>query len=286
MKLSPCDWPLFDMDAGDGDEDDEGCSECPALEELPEEKRKAVEGMAVDLLWNWTGRKFGLCETEVYPCRGERPKRPPTFWENPILGGWQPVLIEGRWEDLACGICRDRCSCGPDRSKALRLPGPTHEVTEVWLGGELVDGDDYKVVDGVLLLSGGHTFPDKNVLGGDVEDAESGAWKIVYERGYAVPVGGQLAAFRLACELAKAIQNQPCDLPQRVQSVTRQGVTMAILDDFQDLEEGRVGIWEIDAWVAAVNAPRNPKPTVWSPDMPLGGQRGTSRGLARGSYFG
>lgn len=288
LRQSPCDWPIFVDSSGEQDED---YPECAALDSLTEATREAVYAMATDLLWNWTGRKFGLCETTVYPCRAECPDREATFWANPLgarglAGGWRPYRIGGEWFNVRCGSCPTRCTCGIDESKALQLPGPVHSIVEIWLGGVKLEATDFELSEGVLFLKNDLVFPACNNLGGDVSDEHSGAWKIVYERGYEVPLGGQVAAARLACELAKAMQNQPCDLPQRVQSVTRQGVTMAILDDFQNLEEGRVGIWEIDSWIAAVTAPRPVKPTVWSPDLPLGGKRGMMQGMARGGLYG
>src|SRR3546814_8783259 len=67
-------------------------------------------------------------------------------------------------------------------------------------------------------------------------------------------------------DLAKAACNdKTCGLPRRVQSVTRQGVTVAVLDAFDDIDEGHTGIWLIDSWVASVvRRPR--KMRVLSPD--------------------
>src|SRR3546814_20637846 len=57
----------------------------------------------------------------------------------------------------------------------------------------------------------------------------------------------------LAVERAKAACNdKSCGLPRRVQSVTRQGVTVAVLDAFDNIDEGHTGIWLIDSWVASV----------------------------------
>ena len=42
---------------------------------------------------------------------------------------------------------------------------------------------------------------------------------------------------------------------------------MAVLDGFDDLDQGRTGIWVIDSWVASINSSRHPS-TVRSPDLP------------------
>lgn len=293
--MAPCNWPLFVPKSGENAEGEEvpDSLDC-GLDELSEDSRMAVIGMATDLLWNWTGRKFGTCEVTVYPCRQKCPDRLPTFQASPDTGwrgsplqedGWVPLQVEGEWWNVACGVCpSQRCTCSLRKSRSIVLPGPVEEITAIWLNGVEVSEDDYLLRDGVLFLkeSSGLQFPSCNTPGGDVEEAGSGAWSISYMRGYPVPLGGQLATYRLACELADAVQGRDCALPSRVSSITRQGVSMAILDDFQNLDEGRTGIWEIDSWLSAVNQKREAPPVVWSPDMPLGGQRGTSAGLARG----
>ena len=71
----------------------------------------------------------------------------------------------------------------------------------------------------------------------------------------------------LAWELSKAVEcPDECELPQRVQSVTRQGVSVTVLDQFEDLDEGRTGIWLIDSWVASVTRPPSGG-SVLSPDL-------------------
>jgi hypothetical protein len=54
-----------------------------------------------------------------------------------------------------------------------------------------------------------------------------------------------------------------------VVSVTRQGVTIALLDPQRYLDKGKLGIPDIDQWLAAVNPNAIPeRGTVWSPDVP------------------
>src|SRR3546814_17185264 len=76
----------------------------------------------------------------------------------------------------------------------------------------------------------------------NLADGAEDTWSVTYVKGYAVPKGGQVAAGMLAVELAKAACNdKTCGLPRRVQSVTRQGVTVAVLDAFDDIDEGQIG---------------------------------------------
>src|SRR3546814_15264182 len=95
---------------------------------------------------------------------------------------------------------------------------------------------------------------------------EADTWSILYNRGYPVPAGGQVAAGLLAVELAKAAcGDKSCGLPQRVQSITRQGVNIAVLDAFDAIDPGHTGIGLIDSWVASV-VRRPPRLRVYSPE--------------------
>ena len=95
-----------------------------------------------------------------------------------------------------------------------------------------------------------------------------GTFSIAYDYGREVPIGGQLAAGVLACELAKAAcRDSSCALPQRIQSITRQGVTVAVLDAFDDIDSGHTGIWLIDSWVSSIVKPLRPG-RICSPDVP------------------
>jgi hypothetical protein len=93
-------------------------------------------------------------------------------------------------------------------------------------------------------------------------------WQVDYLLGQPVPIGGQIAAGVLACELAKAAcSDGSCQLPQRIQTITRQGVTIAMIDSFDDVSHGATGIWIIDSWVSSiVNTPVPSR--VYSPDIP------------------
>jgi hypothetical protein len=115
----------------------------------------------------------------------------------------------------------------------------------------------------------------------DEDNPAANTFQITYQRGVPVPTGGQLAAGLLACEYAKALCNDSsCQLPKRVQSISRQGVTVAaVLDSFDDIDTGHTGIWLIDSWVASVtkSAPRWPS-RVYNVDMvrPVGAMRRTT----------
>lgn len=254
---------------------------CEALEDLDEASRERVEEMATELLWGWTGRKYGLIETTVRPCRESARPHPYSF-----LGtrgtGWSPALVGGEWLNLYCGACPgEKCTCADDSAYHLRLPGPVYGIDEIHVDGEVLPSSAYRLAHGVLVRVDGEPWPMCNDDTAPVDEPGTAAWEITYQRGYEVPEGGRIAGYLLACELGKALaQDQECRLPQRVQSVTREGVTMSILDGFEGLDDGKTGIWEIDAWIASVNVPRPSPSRVYSPDVAA--QRGTARATAMG----
>lgn len=276
----PCEWPIAYSTA-------EGCG-CEPIETLDPETREAIEQMAVELLWSWTGRRLGLCETTVRPCRYEcLDNFGSTFWGGapralvPRVAGWVPALIRGEWFNVGCGTCPGECSCAPDRLTSIQLPGRVESITRIVISGEVLSPSAYALRDGVLYRTDGGSWPFCQDAAADPEKPGSDAWEVRYRKGYPVPKSGQLAAAKLACELARAACNdEDCALPQRVQSVTRQGVSVAVLDSFEDVQDGRTGIWLIDSWVASQNAPRTPRPQVFSPD--LRPERGTERGRFQG----
>lgn len=266
LAYGPGEWPVSYAHCADLSEylNEQGTGVDP-------EVKARYERMAAALLWEWTGRKFGPVEVAVRP------------WSRPVRCGstfrggrrvWEPVLVGGRWYNVICGVClADVCSCrGPVCS--LVLPGPVAGVTVVRVDGVVVPSGAYRVDNRRFLvrLDGGGWPGSQDLLADPVTGRTAGGssastFEVRYLRGLVVPEGGRVAAGVLALELAKAAcSDRDCALPQRVQSVTRQGVTMEIVDDFEDVKEGRTGIWLIDSWVASVTRP-NRGGRVYSPDV-------------------
>jgi hypothetical protein len=94
--------------------------------------------------------------------------------------------------------------------------------------------------------------------------------EITYAYGIPVPTAGKMAARKLAIEFARLWSgDENCELPQRVTSVSRQGVSYTILDNQEFIDELRTGLYEIDLFLKVVN-PDNArrKAKVFSPDQP------------------
>ena len=126
---------------------------------------------------------------------------------------------------------------------------------DVFAGKIKTRGDEW------LVRVDGGVWPRCSNLLADPTDV--GSFVVTYQAGYPVPAGTGLITSLLACELALALcQADSCRLPRRVQSMTRQGVTIS----FSDLDDGRTGLPEVDMWVSAQRRPPR-RATVWSPDV-------------------
>ncbi|MFA5711473.1 hypothetical protein [Mycolicibacterium sp.] len=247
-----CQWPI-----------DRTClPKLPALPDSPSPEEQATydeakaqhdtaEGLAVFILWALSGRQFGACPVTVRPCPAA-PDRVVSAHTGPSLMGWD----RGYWTSFECG-CVGRCILsGPSM---VHLPGPVSEPTDdfpviVTIAGEELDPAEFVVEGDVLYRRGGRPWPGQNLtrpLG------ESGTWSVTYRRGVPVPAeAGRLAGILAREFLAACTGDDKCRLPSNVAAVTRQGVTHRYDTLSAILAAGKVGIREVDLWLAAVNPNR------------------------------
>lgn len=213
-------------------------------------QRNAAEDLAVFIMWSLSGRQFGVCPTRVRPCvsapwsPGYRP--PPYIW----------FLDAGHWVDYPCGCGPSRCEVsGPS---VVHLPGPAQPDTQdspivVKIAGVELAHDAY-VLEGDALYRREGVWPSQNLAR---PAGEVGTWTVDYGRGIPAPactagLVGQLAKeFIAACGDTTA-----CRLPRNVTATVRQGVSKSF-DSSQVLaaiwREKKTGLFEVDAWLAAVN---------------------------------
>jgi hypothetical protein len=252
-------------------------SHCNANSTLADEVVDYTKQAAVDLLHEASGRQFGVCSTTVRPCA-------PSCDGFHDLNMWDLLDAQGHvgmaaaagpwtWMRVHCGRCRTEvCSCTKIESILLpyrRIRG----VTQVQIDGAIVDPSAYRVDGRLLIRTDGGTWPtcqDLNVANGEV-----GSWSVTVVYGTPVPTAGQIATGTLACELAKAIcDDESCELPQRVQTVTRQGVTIGFVDPMTFLRENRTGLYLVDLWLNSVNPNRlRRRARVFRSDAPRAGRR-------------
>lgn len=213
--------------------------------------------VATEALYALSGRQFGLCTVTYRPCRescyGE--VWPAGWWQ---AGGGatgyypQPALVQGQWFNLTCGDCTGGCSCATV-SEAL-LPGPVRDVVEVRVDGvALVKNVDYRLDDFRRLVRlGGKMWPLCNDLNKD--DTQVGTWSVTVRSGTDVPQLGGLAAGALAVEVMKLMLcDTSCALPKPVQSLSRQGVNITLLDPSAVFADGKTGLYLPDLFIETAN---------------------------------
>lgn len=92
-----------------------------------------------------------------------------------------------------------------------------------------------------------------------------GTTRVTYTHGMAPPIGGKRAATLLALELGRSWTGAKCNLPRRIESVTREGISINLA---VALQGWRTGIWDIDAWLHSVNPNMmSRRARAWSPDV-------------------
>lgn len=99
-------------------------------------------------------------------------------------------------------------------------------------------------------------------------DDQPGTWSVTVTYGRPVPELVLLAAAQFACELIKGCMGKDCKLPQRVSSISRQGVSVSFLDPMSFLSEGLTGLYLVDLAARTYNPNRlQRRPVVYSPDV-------------------
>lgn len=223
--------------------------------------------VASQVLWAITGRQFGLCTATIRPCRKCSYGCCSPFSEGAMDHGtpWYPVhLADGSWTNVACD-CQDECSC--TKLSEVKLPYPTCSVDEVLVDGVALAPTDYVLYNFYRLIRlNGETWPTCNDL--NKPDSEAGTWSITVTYGKDVPELVLLGASEFACEIIRSWAGKPCRLPQRISSVTRQGVSISFLDSMDFLEKGQTGLYFADLAARTYN-PKGlaRKATIYSPDV-------------------
>lgn len=246
---------------------------CAALDNLAPEVQDVVILAAKEFLWNATGQRFGLCEATYRPCDpGCYDQSTYRGWSGIPRGawggywGWTPYIFNGNWFNMVCGDCNGN-RCTHQNLSKVKLPQPLDSVVEVLIDGAPFADWEYNVNYGLVRTDGQH-WPRTQDFTKPLSEPDT--FGVTVMAGIPVPAGGQLAAGLLACEMAKAACNDgSCQLPKRVQTIVRQGVTVAFQDNFSMLygKNGPLtGIWGIDQWIASVNYSARRRSRLLTPD--------------------
>jgi len=246
------------------------CEECCSLDlqEVDPVLRERAARWAAGFLWAATGRQYGGCPRTYRPCREGC---------GPALnccGGYAGPSVRSvpwrapgslDWVNVSCGTCLKGCQCSA--------------VSEVYLSdvdqvlNVRIDGVDYDPCSMVavydrsrIVRTDGGSWPVCQELG---KTDGPGTWSIEVLQGLCVPDGGDWATGTLMCEFLKScLKRSDCQLPRRLQTITRNNVTLGFNDRFENLAIMRTGIWEIDAWIEESRYVGAATPSIISPELP------------------
>lgn len=142
-----------------------------------------------------------------------------------------------------------------DGQRNLRLNHtPVRAISSVSYMGQTLDPSEYSLRNNSYLVR-------KNSLPWVMDSVNE--LEITYSYGTPPPAAGKRAAIRLANEVILSdMGSAACALPERISSVSRQGVSYTIMDPQEFISNGKVGIYEIDLFLASVNptkAKKRPK---------------------------
>lgn len=214
--------------------------------------------MAAQFLWVASGRQYGACPRTVRPC-GDECNSYTTYWGPSNASLWVPYLQpNGQWINCKGGCqCASACDCCT--FCFTELEGPVASVTQVKVDGVVINPSEYFIVDERKLVRHVGCFPKCQSI--QATSAETGTFEVTYLQGRPLDAAGQAVLDILACEFLSSCTGGSCRLPSRWQSLNREGISMQAFDDFRVLDAGRVGIFEVDQWLATVNPSGNLYPS-------------------------
>lgn len=202
----------------------------------------AAWSLASQLLWSLSGYRIGICTyREAY---------------RPAAGGWCGYPFKDRNGNWRNGVLGDCC-------KILLTHRPVQKILEVIEEGVLLTEFHY-ALEGSYLRNRDGCWP----VHPPCDDPEL---TVTYQAGVPIPAGTGLAVGEVACEYLSALNGDPCRLPSRATSITRQGVTITLASAAEFTDRRRIGLPITDAWLETVvgSGPRVAS-RVYSPDLPRG----------------
>lgn len=164
-----------------------------------------------------------------------------------------PAVVQGQFLNTISGGTR----------KLYLRQTPALKINSVSINGIVLDPTKYQLRNNAYIVQ-------TNLLEWNISPISEVC--VNYDWGLKPPAMGKLACTLLANELIKSYtMPSQCKLPERVTSVSRQQVSFSILDPHTFLNEGKLGIYLVDAFIATSNPSRARKqPRVISPDRPRG----------------
>jgi hypothetical protein len=239
---------------------------------------------ASEILFEISGRMFtGLCGPVT--CR---PVSRPSDADTRSLGarlspmGW--FASWGSASSYGLTVPGVATSYAPSAPPTIKLPWPVREVLQVKIDGTVIPGPydpdtetgEWELRDNINLVrlrptasfdpTARYGWPTSQIA--DLPDTEDGTFSVTITFGIDPPTSGRLAAKKLAEFLVLPALGDTSSYPDRTTAITRQGVTVQVASVIDLLKAGSLGIYEIDAFMNAVNPNRNNRQAVvWSPDI-------------------
>ena len=191
---------------------------------------------ASNLLWALSGRKYSgtVTVTERYVCVNR------LYRYGASLRNSSPQLLNGEVYNIPTNdfdYMYDTTSDGSSASRRVKLRGrPVQTIHTVRnIAGEIVDPSSYYLVDhSTLQATAGQAWVPCDI-------------EVTYSYGIDPPTLGRMAARTLALEFAKLWNgDDDCILPQRVTSISRQGVSYTLLDNQDFIDDIHTGLYAVD----------------------------------------
>lgn len=213
---------------------------------------------ASNLLWALSGRKYSgtVTVTERYVCVNR------LYRYGASLRNSSPQLLNGEVYNIPTNdfdYMYDTTSDGSSASRRVKLRGrpvqTVHTIRNV--AGEIVDPSSYYLVDhSTLQATAGQAWVPCDI-------------EVTYSYGIDPPTLGRMAARTLALEFAKLWNgDDDCILPQRVTSISRQGVSYTLLDNQDFIDDMRTGLYAVDIFLKSANPDKaRARSRVFSPDI-------------------
>lgn len=209
-----------------------------------------------------SGSKWpGYCSDVVRPCG--RSATPGNLYRSVVLAEMQ--WGDRSWGGLcSCNTQAGQCGCSRLSEVSLGVH-PVAAISQVRVDGLILDEALYRVDDYQYLVR--LPDPDGSNPGWpccqrlDLDADEEGTFEVAVTYGAVPPGNGKGAAAALACQFLKARDgDSDCNLPQGVQTLARQGVTMNIVGVTSLLQQGQTGVYEADLFLRAANPKGQQRP--------------------------
>lgn len=231
---------------------------------------------ASEILYELAGRQFaGECGPVTIrpvsrPTDADTRSRPGGMSPNAWFSAWGAASSYGA---NVPGVASMYLSSEPP---TIRLPWPVSDIKLVKIDGVPIPAGEYELRAFQELVRIRPTasfspterwgWPTSQIM--DLPDTEPGTFSVTFTFGAAPPASGLLAARKLAEVIALPQLGDTTRYPHRITQMTRQGVTTQIASVIDVLAKQSLGIWEVDAFLLAVNPKKLQRSAaVWSPDL-------------------